>query len=88
MAVLAVMPITVFWILDAYFRAQEGAYRALYKIAAEDLSSSEDRNLALDAFDHFGIRAWLKAIPSLTLLLFYGTLLATTSIAHLTLDAN
>lgn len=74
MVLLAAIPVAAFWLLDAFYQAQERAYRNLYQIAASDTRDDEERSLELDATRYFSLNHWLKAAVSGHLLLFYGAL--------------
>jgi hypothetical protein len=72
--IVAYFPTIVFWILDGYFLYQEMLFRKLYdKIRIQE---SVDYSLNTKEMDN-GISDWINAIFSKTILLLYGTVLAT-----------
>lgn len=73
---LAYFPTVVFWILDGYFLRQECLYRKLYdkvrKVSASEIDFSMDVSSVVKQVD-----TWSDVTCSLTLSLFYGSLLLT-----------
>lgn len=70
--ILALFPVGLFWIADAYYLHQERLYRRLYDVVRD---SQEELNFSLDtsAFKPDG-PTWLGAIFSEPLGLFYGSI--------------
>jgi hypothetical protein len=79
-AALAFFPAAVFWVLDAHYLSQERLYRALYDHARKSLESESDLSMSTESFAG-GKNAWMEAVTAKTLLIFYGGILATISIA-------
>jgi hypothetical protein len=86
--ILSFFPIIAFWVLDAYFLWQERLFRALYN----DVRTKDDENiLPKDAFlmstiaYNKYVQSWVRTTFSRTLLIFYGILLATVSLAFITI---
>jgi hypothetical protein len=65
---IAYLPSVMFWILDAYYLAQEGRYRDLYAEVSAKAEADVDFSMDASEFD----RPWSKALLSLTNLVFYG----------------
>lgn len=77
-ALLAAVPVLVFWLLDAYFLRQERMYRKLYDYVR--LHRSEDVDFSLDATRFAGeVRGLAGVMFSVTLYWFYAGLLAVTA---------
>jgi hypothetical protein len=72
--VLAYYPVLVFWILDGYFLSQERCYRALYDKVRQLPPDQIDFSMDTSGLKT-GRRGWISSTLSLTLLLFYGTVL-------------
>ena len=85
--VVAIIPVTVFWVLDGFFISCEKKFRALYDDVA---AITEDANItfSMDVSKKIGWRlSWFYCIFSKTLLAFYFVLVITTFvIAHLLLQ--
>lgn len=63
--------ILVFWSLDAYYLAQERAYRGLYGEVRKKDESNID--YSLDARDHIkGYNTWFSSMSSNVFLIFYA----------------
>jgi hypothetical protein len=82
--VVAIIPVTVFWVLDGFFISCERKFRALY----DDVSAvTEDKQItfSMDVSQKKAMRlSWFYCIFSRTLLAFYFVLIITTFvIAHL-----
>jgi hypothetical protein len=74
-ALLAVVPVLIFWLLDAYFLRQERLYRKLYDHVR--LQRSEEVDFSLDATRFAGQVKGLGGVMfSVTLFWFYAGLLA------------
>ncbi|ROL55689.1 hypothetical protein D9V84_11010 [Bacteroidetes/Chlorobi group bacterium Naka2016] len=71
-AIVSLIPLFVFWVLDSYFLLQERRYRVLYKWVINNRLTSEDKLFDLDA-RRFKDQAssYFGAMFSKTLLLFY-----------------
>jgi hypothetical protein len=71
-ATVGLLPIIVFWCLDAYFLTQERLFRSLYNAVAR-----QDEGIppfSLNPAAYRGDHSWIKVFTSRTLVLFYGTL--------------
>lgn len=70
---IALFPVAVFWVLDAYYLHQEKLYRKLYEKVAEGKVPSD--KFTLDAKGLAGkVPNVIQVFLSKTLLLFYGTM--------------
>ena len=69
----------LFWALDGYYLSLERQYRALYNIVREKNESDIDFDLNASRYNK-GKDTWVNSIFSLTLILFYGTLMLITLI--------
>ena len=78
---VAVLPVLIFWILDAYFLGKERQYRNLYdhlrKLSAKEWEDLGDRRYSLAPTD-YGLKAerLVKVMMRATLVALYGALLA------------
>jgi hypothetical protein len=72
-ATVGLLPIIVFWCLDAYFLTQERLFRSLYNAVAKQDEGIPPFSLSPVAYreEH----SWQKVFRSHTLALFYGALL-------------
>jgi hypothetical protein len=71
-ATVGLLPIIVFWCLDAYFLTQERLFRNLY-----DAVAKQDENIrpfSLNPTPYRGDHSWIKVFRSKTLALYYGAL--------------
>lgn len=76
LALLGILAVGIFWVLDAYFLRQERLFRCLYQSAI-----AEDGSVPLYSMDTSGYRGQAQAglascVFSITLTLFYGTLVS------------
>jgi hypothetical protein len=71
-AMVGLLPIIVFWCLDAYFLRQERLFRGLYNAVAEQADNISPFSLNPAAYK--GNHSWLRVFRSKTLILFYGPL--------------
>ena len=78
-ALIALVPILVFWGLDGYFLWQERLYRALYDHVRT--LDEGDVDFSMKVGDHETAESWLSAVRSRTLLCFYAALMATAGTA-------
>ena len=69
----------LFWFLDGYYLSQERQYRALYNEVKDKAEEQIDFNMNAKSFD-IGRNMWLPSVFSMTLNLFYGTLIIITMI--------
>lgn len=73
---LAFFPAIVFWGLDGYFLWQERLYRKLYDRVRE--KTPDDIDFSMDTRDFLSdVGGWFMAIFSMTIIPFYGVLIAT-----------
>jgi uncharacterized membrane protein len=72
--IVAFLPVLIFWVLDAYFLCQERRFRALYNSV---VTKTEDQiNFSMDTSTYrSGKNTWPSAFFSVTLLLFYASML-------------
>ena len=86
---LALIPLFMFWLLDAYFLKQERMYRELYKWVVENRLSSDENMLDMNA-DRFekNVASIPKTMLSKTLSMFYGFVLALVIIYEVILLSN
>ena len=81
LALVALLPVLVFWLLDGYFLWQERLFRALYNEVAD---RSEDAiDFKMNLLPHLAKHTWAAAAFSKTLNIFHGTLLALTALVVL-----
>lgn len=77
---IAYFPAIVFWGLDGYFLSHERRYRDLYdhvrQLPAEQIDFSMNTSAYVDK------NTWLDAIFSRTLLIYYGSLVASMLVLH------
>jgi hypothetical protein len=71
-ATVGLLPIIVFWYLDAYFLRQERIFRSLYNGVAEQDQSIPP--FSLNPTPYRARHPWTQVLTSSTLALFYGTL--------------
>ena len=68
---VAIIPVLLFWFLDAYYLDQERLFRRFYiKIISDDKISP----YSMDVKPHKEKTGWIKAVFSRTLVLYYGGL--------------
>jgi hypothetical protein len=67
------LPILIFWIMDSFYLSKERAFRSLYENRS---ASDHDFSLNIKPFCK-GRNMWWRTFFSLTLIIFYGTLLGT-----------
>jgi len=73
---LPLLPLVSFWVLDGYFLWQERLYRKLYN-KVKDLIDESDIDFDMNAYVFKdSTKSWLETTFSLTLNIFYITLLA------------
>ena len=80
-ALIALVPILVFWGLDGYFLWQERLYRALYDHVRTLEDTGIDFSMRVGELEPRPAETWLGTVRSRTLLCFYLGLAATTGIA-------
>lgn len=74
--IVSYFPCILFWSLDGYYLAQERKFRSLYEAAR----SGKAEVYSMNTKPHEGQRdTWLSTMPSTTLLLFHGTIIAVIS---------
>ncbi|MEO7045284.1 MAG: hypothetical protein ABI091_08220 [Ferruginibacter sp.] len=69
----------IFWLLDAYYLSLERQYRNLYDVVRLKLEDEIDFNLNAKTYNT-GSNKWSSSIFSITLLVFYGTIILITII--------
>jgi len=79
-ALLAYIPIFVFWCLDGYFLGQERQYRDLYNEVRMKSGSDIDFSLDASKFSEKKGRRWHSAMMAGTLAGYYGPLVFVTFI--------
>jgi hypothetical protein len=75
LAAVGLLPVLAFWFLDAYFLRQERLFRCLYEDARRPGNGVSAFSMDTSAYRHDDLVAWPSVIFSLTLRVFYGTLL-------------
>lgn len=73
---IAYLPALTFWALDAYYLAQERAYRALYDSVRAQEVAAEDQ-FSLDASKFMTGKSWPRALFRRTTFGFYSPILLT-----------
>lgn len=74
--IIAYIPIPVFWLLDGYFISQERAFRSLYESVRLLDESKVNFSMNKSSFKS-GKNSWGNSIFSITLLIFYPSLIVT-----------
>ena len=87
LAAVGMAPVLLFWGLDGYFLWQERLFRALYDHVRGLKDGEVDFSMKADAFRTGWNRSWTGATLSVTLILFYGALIAAIAIAVLIDDS-
>jgi hypothetical protein len=77
---LAYFPVFSFWILDAYFLRQERLFRKLYDRIRILEDSQIDFSMNTSSVKS-EVDSWLRVMFSITLLIFYGTLILSVLLA-------
>lgn len=80
---IAYFLILIFWILDGYFLSQERLFRALYNHVRKLNGKDIDFSMITDEFKKDKKNGWLRSSFSLTLLVFYLSLLGITTLIYL-----
>jgi hypothetical protein len=79
--IIAYIPIPIFWILDGFYLSQERAFRELYN----NVCTIADDNLVTFSMDKtaflIGRNSWIESIFSITLNIFYLSLIFVVLIA-------
>ena len=83
LASIAMVPVLLFWGLDGYFLWQERLFRALYDHVRTLQDGDVDFSMKTNAFRTGWNRTWIATTLSITLILFYGALIAAIVIAAL-----
>ncbi len=71
---VAYIPAVAFWILDGYYLHNEKLFRALYNDVRKTPPNKIDFSLDPNPY-HGKVKSWLGCIFSLTLSIFYGTVI-------------
>ena len=71
MAAIGLMPVLIFWGLDAYFLRQEGLFRGLYDQVRQRNPGVEPFSMNAAAYAS-GVTSWGSTLLSRTLAPFYG----------------
>ena len=75
--VIAYFPPLMFWVLDGYFLSQERRFRALYDHVRKLDEHQIDFSMDTQPFSGGHRNSWLGSIFSRTLVIYYGSLIAT-----------
>ena len=78
---IGLVPVLFFWGLDGYFLWQERLFRALYDHVRGLNERAVDFSMDTSAFRTGWNRTWIGATLSITLILFYGALVAAIALA-------
>ncbi|WP_395739923.1 hypothetical protein [Prosthecobacter sp.] len=78
-AIIAYIPVIIFWALDGFFLSQEKQYRKLYEAVAAKDESQIDFSMNASSWNSDG-RTWGKTCISKTLLPFHGALVLVVAI--------
>ena len=82
-AVVAYLPIVLFWLLDGFYLSQERQYRALFKDIAASGGAGAPA-FQMDASGRGGANAtWPRGVLAGTVATFYGALVAVTLVVML-----
>lgn len=80
-ALIAFIPLLVFWFLDAYFLRQERLYRKLYSWVIKNRLNTDDHAFDMNAYRFNNeVQSIGRIMMSVTLAWFYGTIAAITII--------
>jgi len=83
---IAYFLIIIFWILDGYFLSQERLFRALY----DEVRMFDEKNINFsmntNEFKKDKKNRWLQSMFSITLLVFYLSLLGVTTLIYFCLN--
>jgi len=71
LATIAVLPTTLFWILDAYYLSIEKQYRSLYEEVRQKTNDQIDYNLNPSSHNEYGNRWFFVSWTNASILLFY-----------------
>lgn len=71
LATIAVLPTTLFWILDAYYLSIEKQYRSLYEEVRQKTNDQIDYNLNPSSHNEYGNRWFCVSWTNASILLFY-----------------
>jgi len=74
---IAYFPPFMFWVLDGYFLSQERRFRSLYDHVRKLPESEIDFSMNTEPYKKLPRNGWWASIFSRTLLIYYGTLIAT-----------
>jgi len=86
---LALIPLVVFWGLDAYFLQLERRYRKLYQWVIKNREKTEEYLFDMNAHRFKDeVSCWFKIMFSKTLFLFYGSIAILIFIYKFTLASN
>ena len=83
LAAIGIVPVLLFWGLDGYFLWQERLFRALYDHVRGLENGQVDFSMKTNALRTGWKQSWMGATLSITLILFYGALIAAIVIAVL-----
>lgn len=83
LAAIGIVPVLLFWGLDGYFLWQERLFRALYDHVRMLENGEVDFSMQTNAFRVGWQRSWIGATLSITMVLFYGALIAAMAAAAL-----
>ena len=83
LALIALVPVLIFWGLDGYFLWQERLFRALYDHVRVLQEGSVDFSMNVSAFRNGWKQTWRGAILSITLIMFYGALVVAIAVVLL-----
>jgi hypothetical protein len=78
--VLVLLPVILFWVLDAFFLHQERLFRALYDDIRDKTETEIDFSMDTNRF-RSQVASWLVVGFSKTLLIFHGMLLTVVILA-------
>ena len=84
---IGLVSVFFFWGIDGYFLWQERLFRALYDHVRGLEDRAVDFSMRTGTFRTGWSRAWIGATLSITLILFYGTLIAAIILAVLFNDS-
>ncbi len=79
---IAYFLVLIFWVLDGYFLSQERLFRALYNHVRTLDEKDIDFSMNTNEFKKDKNNSWLQSVFSLTLVVFYLSLLGATTIIY------
>lgn len=87
-ALLAYFPVIIFWILDGYFLSRERSFRDLYNDVSKLKEKDIDFSMNTEKYKAYSKNTWINSTFSLTLLLFYLSLILSMTLIKFLIIGN